>query len=89
MGALYSEHILGVKEPKVYLLSNGTEPGKGSPTGKQAYKLLKDNPLFKGNIEARNALSGEADVVVADGYTGNIFLKSSEGMAKMMSMLVQ
>ena len=85
MGALYSEHILGVKEPKVYLLSNGTEPGKGSPEGKQAYKLLQDNPLFKGNIESRNALSGEADVIVTDGFTGNIFLKSSEGMAKMMS----
>ena len=85
MGSLYSKHILGVEEPKVYLLSNGTEPAKGSPVGKQAYKLLQDNPYFKGNIEARNALSGEADVIVTDGFTGNVFLKSSEGMAKMMS----
>ena len=85
MGSLYSKYILGVEEPKVYLLSNGTEPGKGSPESKQAYKLLSDNPLFKGNIEARNALSGEADVIVTDCFTGNIFLKSSEGMSKMMS----
>ena len=89
MGSLYSRCIFNVENPKIYLLSNGTEPGKGSPTGKAAYKLLKDNPNFAGNIEARNALSGEADVVVADGYTGNIFLKSSEGMAKMMSNMIK
>lgn len=89
MGSLYSKFILGVKEPKVYLLSNGTEEGKGSPSGKEAYKLLKSNPDFKGNIEARNALSGEADVVVTDGFTGNVFLKSSEGMAKMMAGMMK
>ena len=89
MGSLYSKHILGVQEPKVYLLSNGTEEGKGSPNGKLAYKLLKDKPGFMGNIEARNALSGEADVVVTDGFTGNVFLKSSEGMAKMMSSMMK
>ena len=87
MGALYSEHILGVENPKVYLLSNGTEPKKGSPVGKEAYKLLSNYPFFKGNIEARNALNGEADVIVTDGFTGNVFLKSSEGMAKMMAGL--
>ena len=89
MGSLYSKYILGVQEPKVFLLSNGTEEGKGSPNGKLAYKLLKDKPGFMGNIEARNALSGEADVVVTDGFTGNVFLKSSEGMAKMMSSLMK
>lgn len=89
MGALYDKYIFNVNEPKVYLLSNGTEAAKGSPVGKEAYKLLKDNPLFKGNIEARSALSGEADVVVCDGFTGNIFLKSSEGMAKMMSTFIK
>ncbi len=89
MGSLYSKYILGVKEPKVYLLSNGTEEGKGSPNGKLAYILLKDKPGFMGNIEARNALSGEADVVVTDGFTGNVFLKSSEGMAKMMSGMMK
>ncbi len=89
MGSLYSEHILGVENPKIYLLSNGTEPGKGSPTSKQAYKLLKENPNFKGNIEARNALAGEADVIVTDGFTGNVYLKASEGMAKMMSGFIK
>ena len=89
MGSLYSKYILGVEEPKVCLLSNGTESGKGSPVGKEAYKLLKDKPYFKGNIEARNALSGECDVVITDGYSGNIFLKSSEGMAKMMTSMVK
>lgn len=89
MGGLYSKYVFNVENPKIYLLSNGTEEGKGSPSSKVAYKLLKDNPNFKGNIEARNALSGEADVVVCDGFTGNIFLKSSEGMAKMMSAMMK
>ena len=89
MGALYAQTILNVEKPKIYLLSNGTEEGKGSPVSKEAYKILKDNPLFCGNIEARNALSGEADVVVTDGFTGNIFLKSSEGMAKMLSGMIK
>ena len=85
MGSLYSKYVLGVEEPKIYLLSNGTEAKKGSPESKEAYKLLENNPLFKGNIEARNALDGSADVIVTDGFTGNIFLKASEGMAKMMA----
>ena len=89
MGGLYSKYIFNVENPKIYLLSNGTEEGKGSPAGKQAFKLLKSNPNFTGNIEARNALSGEADVVVCDGFTGNIFLKSSEGMAKMMAGMMK
>ena len=89
MGELYSRYIFDVKEPKVYLLSNGTEPGKGSPVSKQAYKLLENNPHFQGNVEAREALHGNADVIVTDGFTGNIFLKSSEGMAKMMSGMIK
>ena len=89
MGSLFSKHILGVSNPKVGLLSNGTEEGKGSPITKEAYKLLKDNPEFIGNVEARDALNGETDVIVTDGFTGNIFLKSSEGMAKMMSGMMK
>ncbi|MCR4912003.1 MAG: phosphate acyltransferase PlsX [Bacilli bacterium] len=89
MGTLYSKIIYNVKEPKVYLLSNGTEAGKGSPSGKEAYKLLDGKEGFNGNIEARNALSGEADVIVCDGFTGNVFLKSSEGMAKMMAGMMK
>ena len=91
MGKLYSEAVYGTKEPSVYLLNNGAEEGKGAPEIKEAYKLLKESNFagFKGNIEARYALSGDADVVVADGFTGNIFLKSSEGMAKMMSGMIK
>ena len=78
IGSLYSKYILGVENPSVCLLSNGTEEGKGSPSGKFAYKLLKDKPYFKGNIEARNALSGECDVVVCDGLAvGEIPFKIS------------
>jgi glycerol-3-phosphate acyltransferase PlsX len=91
MGKLYSQSVYGTEKPKVYLLSNGVEEGKGSPVVKQAYKLLKDSKFegFEGNVEARYALNGEADVVVADGFTGNVFLKASEGIAKMMSGMIK
>ena len=91
MGKLYSQSVYGVEKPSVYLLSNGVEEGKGAPEVKEAYKLLKDSGFegFKGNIEARYALSGDADVVVADGFTGNIFLKGNEGIAKLMSSLIK
>ncbi len=91
MGKLYSQSVYGIEKPSVYLLSNGVEEGKGAPEVKEAYKLLKDSGFegFKGNIEARYALSGDADVVVADGFTGNIFLKGNEGIAKLMSSLIK
>ena len=91
MGKLYSQAVCGVEKPKVYLLSNGAEEGKGAPEVKEAYKLLKESNFegFSGNIEARYALTGEADVIVADGFTGNVFLKSSEGVAKMMKDMLK
>ena len=91
MGKLYSQCVYDVEEPKVYLLSNGAEEGKGSPESKEAFKILKENnfPGFSGNVEARWALNGDADVVVTDGFTGNVFLKSSEGIAKIMSDLIK
>ena len=91
MGKLYSQSVFGVEKPAVYLLNNGVEEGKGAPEVKAAYKLLKDSNFdgFKGNVEARYALNGEADVVVADGFSGNIFLKSSEGIAKIMSSMIK
>ena len=84
MGRYYYQAVYDKESPNVQLLSNGTEEHKGSPNGQVAYKLLKEKnfPGFKGNIEAREVCSGEADVIVSDGYTGNIFVKSSEGMAK-------
>ncbi|MFA5481575.1 MAG: phosphate acyltransferase PlsX, partial [Bacilli bacterium] len=90
MGKLYSHHVLDVEEPKVFLLSNGSEAEKGSPESKEAYKILKDTfPNFMGNIEGRDALDGVADVVVTDGFTGNVFLKTTEGVARMMSGLIK
>lgn len=89
MGALYDRAVFGIKEPKIYLASNGSEEHKGSSVGKEAYQILKEDKNFVGNMEARDVLKGHADVVVFDGYSGNIFLKGSEGMAKMMSQLMK
>lgn len=91
MGKLYSQRVLKIDKPNVYLLSNGTEDKKGSPVSKEAFKLLKESNFegFKGNIEAREVLSGEADVIVSEGFTGNVFLKATEGAAKMMSGMIK
>ena len=84
MGRLYSQIIYGLKEPNIYLLNNGTEEEKGAPEVKEAHRLLKESnfPGFKGNMEARSILNGDADVIVSDGYTGNILLKACEGISK-------
>ncbi len=80
MGALFSEEILGVAEPEVRLLSIGEEPEKGSQLVLEAHQLLRESGLrFAGNIESRWLLEGEADVVVTDGFTGNVALKALEG----------
>ena len=91
MGRLYSKAVYNIETPNVYLLSNGAEEGKGAPEVKEAYKMLENMRFegFSGNIEARYALNGDADVVVADGFTGNVFLKASEGIAKMMSGMIK
>lgn len=91
MGSLYYEFVYNEKKPRVFLLSNGTEEEKGSPITKEAYKLLKaDNEInFKGNTEGRDALFGDMDVLVADGFSGNIFLKATEGCAKAMSLMTK
>ena len=91
MGRLYSKSVYNIETPNVYLLSNGAEEGKGAPEVKEAYKMLEKMRFegFSGNIEARYALNGDADVVVADGFTGNVFLKASEGIAKMMSGMIK
>jgi len=91
MGRLYAQSIYKIEQPKVYMLSNGTEEGKGSPEVKEASKILRETnfPNFMGNIEAKTALSGEADVVVTDGFTGNVFLKGAEGVAKFMGSMMK
>lgn len=91
MGDFYAQEVLGVEKPKVFLLANGTEKGKGSPEGKEAYGLLSSDQKinFCGNIEARDALSGEADVIATDGFSGNVLLKGDEGVAKIMSGMMK
>lgn len=91
MGRLYSQCVLDVKNPSVYILSNGTEEGKGTDEIVGAYKLMKERnlPGFKGNVEARNSLDGTHDVIVTSGYAGNIFLKAVEGTAKMMNDMIK
>ena len=91
MGTLYAEAVNGCRSPKVRLLSNGIEEGKGSDEGKAAYKLLKEDHSvnFQGNVEASKVLTGDSDVVVTSGYDGNVLLKSTEGAAKGMSGLIK
>jgi glycerol-3-phosphate acyltransferase PlsX len=82
MGYLYAHMILGVKNPRVGLLSNGEEETKGSELTLAAYQLLKNAGInFIGNVEGRDIFRGTVDVVVCDGFVGNIVLKSSEGLA--------
>ena len=91
MGKAYSEALFENKNPKTYLLSNGSESHKGSPLVKEAHKLLKESnfPGFMGNMEARDILNGDADIIVADGFSGNVLLKGMEGIAKMMSSMIK
>ena len=91
MGKAYSEALFENKDPKTYLLSNGSESHKGSPLVKEAHKLLKESnfPGFMGNMEARDILNGDADIIVADGFSGNVLLKGMEGIAKMMSSMIK
>lgn len=82
MGSIYAENVRGVKNPRVGLLNIGTEEKKGNELSKLAFELLKDAPVnFIGNVEARDLLEGVADVVVTDGFTGNMVLKTIEGTA--------
>ena len=80
MGCAYMQSVYGVENPRVALLSNGTEDKKGSELNRAVFPLLKKLPInFVGNMEARDALSGDYDVLVSDGFAGNIALKSFEG----------
>jgi glycerol-3-phosphate acyltransferase PlsX len=86
MGNLYAEKLLGVKNPRIGLLSNGEEAGKGNQLIKETFPLLEKSGLnFIGNVEGKELFGGMADVVVTDGFTGNILLKSSEAVSKLMT----
>jgi glycerol-3-phosphate acyltransferase PlsX len=90
MGSAYMEKIIGIPSPRVALANIGEEETKGGQLQIDAYKLLANSPLnFTGNIEARYIPRGDCDVVVCDGFTGNIILKLSEGLAKFFSNMLK
>lgn len=85
MGDLYMKHILKYENPRIALANNGVEETKGTPLVREAYELMKKAPYnFVGNIEGRQIPFGDADVIVADGFTGNLILKMYEGVAKVL-----
>jgi len=90
MGSLYAEKIRQIENPRVGLMSNGEEAGKGNELVKAAYALLLESKLnFIGNVESKEIYGGGVDVVVTDGFTGNVFLKTSEAVAKLMTTLLK
>jgi glycerol-3-phosphate acyltransferase PlsX len=90
MGSRYARVAFGVETPRVGLLSIGEEATKGNELTREAHQLLKGAPLrFIGNIEARDVYSGEADVIVCDGFTGNVALKVSEGLVDVIEGLLK
>src|SRR5205809_4479119 len=89
MGSMYARVAFGIDAPRIGLLSIGEEETKGNELTREAHRLLKASSLaFIGNIEARDVYSGEADVIVCDGFTGNVALKISEGLVEMVETLL-
>jgi glycerol-3-phosphate acyltransferase PlsX len=90
MGHVYARDILGIDRPRVGLLSVGEEEGKGNELTKEAYEQLKDSSLnFLGNVEGRDIYNGRCDVVVTDGFTGNVALKISESLAETIGSMIR
>ena len=85
MGKIYAEQVRKLSNPTVGIISNGEEPGKGNQLVKDSYPLLSSSDLnFIGNVEGKEVLGGEVDVAVTDGFTGNVMLKTSEAVAKLL-----
>ena len=90
LGSLYAEKVLGKPSPRVALLSNGEEPGKGSLLVKDTFPLLQASGLnFIGNVEGKELFAGQADVIVTDGFTGNVLLKGSEAVASFLVSIIR
>jgi len=90
MGSLYAEHVLGIPNPRVGIVSNGEEEDKGSMLVRDTYKLLKAAPFnFIGNLEGRDVPKGKADVIVTDGFTGNVILKYTEGIVSFLAKFLR
>ncbi len=89
MGHEYAKHLMGIPHPRVGLLSIGEEATKGNEVTKEAFRLLKESSLnFIGNLEGRDVYGGTADVIVCDGFLGNVSLKISEGLADAMKKIL-
>lgn len=85
MGSIYAERVLGIENPRVGLLSNGEEKGKGNQLIKDTYALFEESSLnFFGNAEPKELFNGEIDVAVTDGFTGNVLIKTSESVSKLL-----
>jgi glycerol-3-phosphate acyltransferase PlsX len=90
MGSIYAEIALGRTRPSVATLSNGEEEGKGNATLNEAIPLIRALPLnYVGNVEGKDVTAGAVDVVVVDGFAGNIFLKGAEGVVATMTELIR
>jgi phosphate acyltransferase len=90
MGSIYMNKVMGVANPRVGLLNIGAEEEKGNAVYKEAHQLLKSAPLsFSGNVEGRDAFDGSVDVIVSDGFAGNIFLKTAEGVASFLFTMLK
>ena len=86
LGSIYAQNVLEKSNPRVGLLSNGEEAGKGNQLVKDSFKLLSESKInFIGNVEPKELFGGETDVVICDGFTGNVLVKSSEAVAKMVT----
>jgi len=91
MGSVYAQHVLGVHNPSVRILSNGEEEGKGNQLVLSAYELLTKTAgiNFQGNVESKEIIEGSVDVVVTDGFTGNIFVKTAEATARLLQKVMR
>ncbi|WP_198304629.1 phosphate acyltransferase PlsX [Arcobacter vandammei] len=89
MGQAYAQSVLRLDEPIIGLLSNGEEESKGNEVTKEAYKLLSKVPNFAGNVEGSDIFKGTVDVVVCDGFVGNILLKTAEGVADTIGKIIK
>ena len=90
LGSIYAQNVLGNPDPRVGLLSNGEEAGKGNQLVKDAFALLSETRInFIGNVEPKELFGGEAEVVITDGFTGNVLVKSSEAVAKMITEVLK
>lgn len=91
MGTIYSKYVLGTEQPKVGLLNIGEEPSKGDELALKTHELLSENPAipFVGNAEGRDVLSGNFDVIVCDGFVGNVLLKFAEAVGEIMLQILK